>query len=106
MEVARRAGPDDLVAHEGPIENSGALEWYGGRRPVIVDGTRSVLGFGAVLGGAGDRFWDAARLRAAWGGGRRIWLVTIRAPERSVAATLPGARLVAAGGGRWLWVNR
>ncbi|MBI3636548.1 MAG: glycosyltransferase family 39 protein, partial [Candidatus Rokubacteria bacterium] len=42
--LARGAGAADVVAHEGPLENSGALEWYGGRRPVIVDGTRSVLG--------------------------------------------------------------
>src|SRR5439155_338565 len=64
--VARLAGPEDVVAHEGPIENSGALEWYAGRRPVIVDGRRSVLGFGAERPEARDLFWDAARLRGAW----------------------------------------
>jgi 4-amino-4-deoxy-L-arabinose transferase-like glycosyltransferase len=103
--VAQQAGPGDLVAHEGPIENSGAFEWYAGRRPVIVDGRRSVLGFGATLDGAGEMFWDAARLRAAWSGRRRVWLVSTRAPERSLAPALPGARLVAAEGGRWLWVS-
>jgi hypothetical protein len=106
LEIAARAGPDDLVAHEGPIENSGALEWYGGRRPIIVDGGRSVLGFAAALPGASTTFWDASRLAAAWRGGRRVWLVTARPPDRSLAAGLPGTRLVATGGGRWLYVNR
>ncbi len=105
LELARRAGPDDLVAHEGPIENSGALEWYSGRRAVIVDGERSVLAFGARRPEARERFWDAARLREAWLGGRRVWVVSVRAPERSVVAGLPGARLVAVAGGRWLYVN-
>jgi 4-amino-4-deoxy-L-arabinose transferase-like glycosyltransferase len=103
--VARLAGPEDLVAHEGPIENSGALEWYGGRRPVIIDGRRSVLGFGAERPEARDLFWDAARLRGAWASGRRVWVVSVRSPARSVVADLPGARLLGVSGGRSLWVN-
>jgi hypothetical protein len=105
-EVAARAAPDDVVAHEGPLENSGALEWYGGRRAVIVDGRRSVLGFAATLPGADATFWDAPRLLAEWRSGRRVWLVTARDEEASVVPALPGARLVAAGGGRRLYVNR
>lgn len=105
LALARRAGPDDLVVHEGPIENSGALEWYSGRRPVLVDARRSVLGFGATLADAPDVFWDEARLLAAWQE-RRVWLVTGRLPEASVAAWLPGARLVAIAGGRRLYRNR
>ena len=105
IELALRASPEDLVVHEGPIENSGALEWYSGRRAVIVDGRRSVLAFGALRPEARDVFWDGARLRDAWLGGRRVWVVSVRSPARSVVAGLPGARLVAAAGGRWLWVN-
>jgi hypothetical protein len=91
-EIRRRVAPADVVAHEGPLENAGALEWYGGRRPVIVDGRRSVLGFGATQPEAREAFWDAARLRRAWAEPRRVWLGTGRPPERS--------------GGRWLYVNR
>jgi 4-amino-4-deoxy-L-arabinose transferase-like glycosyltransferase len=104
--IARHAGPPDIVVHEGPIENSGALEWYSGRRPVIVDGRRSVLGFGATRPEAAATFWDAARLELAWRGSRRVWAVTGRPPEQSLVAPLPGARLVAATGGRSLYVNR
>lgn len=104
QEVAARADARDLLVHEGPLENSGALEWYSGRRPVIVDGRRSVLAFGATLDGVA--FWDRAQLLEAWPGERRVWMVTTRAPDHSVAADLPGARLVAAGGGRRLYVNR
>ena len=105
LELARRVRPDDLLVHEGPLENSGALEWYTGHRPPIVDGRRSVLAFGALRPEARDVFWDAARLERAWGGGSRVWVVSVRAPGASVVARLPGARLVAASGGRWLWVN-
>ena len=49
-------------------------------------------------------FWDAARLAKAWEAGR-VWVVSVRPPEASVVARLPGARLVFASGGRWLWVN-
>lgn len=105
-EVGRRSGAEDLLLHEGPIENSGALEWYSGRRPAILDGRRSVLAFGATLPGASQRFWEPDRLASAWSGKRRVWVVTTRGPGRSLVTGLPGARLVAAGGGRWLWVNR
>jgi 4-amino-4-deoxy-L-arabinose transferase-like glycosyltransferase len=103
--VARLAAPDDIVAHEGPIENSGALEWYSGRRPVLVDGRRSVLGFGAERPESRDLFWDAARLRQAWTSGRRVWVVSVRSPAHSLVAELPGARLLGVAGGRALWVN-
>ena len=103
--VARLAGPEDIVAHEGPIENSGALEWYAGRRPVIIDGRRSVLGFGSERPEARDLFWDTTRLRDAWASGRRVWVVSVRSPARSLVADLPGARLLAVAGGRALWVN-
>jgi hypothetical protein len=105
-EIGSRAGPSDIVALEGPIENAGALEWYGGRRPVIVDGRRSVLGFGAAQPGAPDVFWDAARLQRAWSGPRRVWLVTGRPLEQSVVARLLEPRIVTAAGGRRLYVNR
>ncbi|MBI4635925.1 MAG: glycosyltransferase family 39 protein [Candidatus Rokubacteria bacterium] len=106
LELRAAAASGDLVAHEGPIENSGALEWYSGRRPVIVDGRKSVLGFGATRPEARESVWEAADLRRAWESGRRVWVVTTRGPEMSLVPRLPGARLVAASEGRWLWVNR
>lgn len=106
LTVAAAATPSDLVAHEGPIENSGALEWYSGRRPVIVDGRRSVLGFGATLGDSADTFWEAWRLEEAWHGASRVWLITARPPHQSIASRLSGGRLVIETGGRRLYVNR
>jgi 4-amino-4-deoxy-L-arabinose transferase-like glycosyltransferase len=105
-EIRARAAPDAVVAHEGPIENAGALEWYSGRRPVIVDGRRSVLGFGATRPETRATFWDDAELARVWPEPRQVWLLTGRAPEASVVARLTGARLVATGGGRRLYVNR
>jgi 4-amino-4-deoxy-L-arabinose transferase-like glycosyltransferase len=108
LELRARLGPDDVLVHEGPIEHSGALELYSGRRPVLLDATRSVLGFGATLPGTTEAFWTAARLRAEWSGARRLWLLTPRPPARSVTGTLPAGavRLVTVQGGRWLDSNR
>ncbi len=100
--VASRMEPGDALAHEGPIEQSGALEWYSGQRPVIVDGRRSVLAFGATRPESASFFWDAAELQRAWET-QRVWIVSTRAPEHSLAARLPGVRLVGAFGGRWLY---
>jgi hypothetical protein len=105
-EVAVRVEPGDLLVHEGPLENSGALEWYSGVRPVIVDGRRSVLAFGASRPDGADSFWDVDRLGAAWRGPQRVWLVTGQRPDVSLVATLPSPRLVTSGGGRRLYVHR
>jgi 4-amino-4-deoxy-L-arabinose transferase-like glycosyltransferase len=105
-ELAARFEPGDLLVHEGPLENSGALEWYSGVRPLIVDGRRSVLAFGASRPETADAFWDQARLARVWSGERRVWLVTGRRPAASLVTTLPTARLLASGGGRRLYVNR
>ncbi|PWU24735.1 MAG: hypothetical protein C5B48_04875 [Candidatus Rokuibacteriota bacterium] len=105
LEIRRELGPDDLLVHEGPIENAGALEFYSGRRPILLEATRSVLGFGATFADTREVFWDAERFHREWCTGRRILLVTARAPEQSIAARLPAQslRLRAIQNGRWLY---
>jgi hypothetical protein len=107
LEVSRRAGPEDLLVHEGPIENSGALEFYTGRRPAILEGRVSVLGFGATFPEARETFWERARLVETWRSPRRVFLVTPRGPAKSAVGGLPAAEvhLLAAKGGRWLYSN-
>jgi hypothetical protein len=107
-EVRRLVDSGALLAHEGPLENSGALEFYSGRRPVLVDARRSVLGIGATFPDAGAGFWTAAELERAWLGGRPILLVTPRDPRRSLVAGLPPerVRLLRAENGRWLYSSR
>jgi hypothetical protein len=104
-EVRRLTAEGALLAHEGPIENSGALEFYSGRRPVLVDARRSVLGIGATFPDAAGTFWTADELAAAWLSGRPILLVTSREPRRSVVSALPSdrVRLLRAENGRWLY---
>jgi 4-amino-4-deoxy-L-arabinose transferase-like glycosyltransferase len=108
LEVGRQAGPGDLLVHEGPIENSGALEFYSGRRPVILDGRVSVLAFGATFREAREIFWERAEVAAAWRSPRRVWLLSTRPPARSLVSDLSPAevRLVAEAAGRRLYMNR
>ncbi|MBM3220319.1 MAG: glycosyltransferase family 39 protein [Candidatus Rokubacteria bacterium] len=105
--LARRVTPNDLIAHEGPLENTGSL-LLRVRGPVqVVDGLQSNLAFGATFPEARDLFWDAPRLQAAWAGSRRVFLVSGVDPNRSVVRALPAGRahLIARGGGRWLYSN-
>jgi len=106
-ELAARARPGDVLVHEGPIEASGALELYSGRRPILLDGTRSVLGFGATFPDARETFWTADRFTEAWRSGRTTYLVTARSPDRSVIAALPPdrVRLLLGHNGRRLYVS-
>jgi 4-amino-4-deoxy-L-arabinose transferase-like glycosyltransferase len=99
--------PDLVLVHEGPLENSGALELYSGVRPVLVEGRRSVLGIGSTFPEAAETFWAADRLTREWLSSRPILLVTTRNPERSLVARMPRGRvhLLASRQGRWLWSN-
>jgi len=108
-EINREMRAGDVLVHEGPIENSGSLEFYSGQRPALLDGHRSVLGIGATFPEAKGIFWDAERFRREWlSGARRLFLVTPRSPATSVVASLPAgsARLLLRDNGRWLYVNR
>ncbi len=107
-EVSHQMRAGDLLVHEGPIENSGALEFYSGRRPVLLDAHRSVLGIGATFPDAAGTFWNVERFRREWlSGGRRVLLVTPRPPSKSVVASLPpeSVHLILSQNGRWLYEN-
>jgi hypothetical protein len=105
--LAQRAAPDDVIAHEGALENTGSL-LLRVRGPVrVVDGLQSNLAFGATFADARDIFWDAPRLQAAWAAPRRVFLLSGVDPARSVVRGLPPARVhvLARGGGRALYSN-
>jgi 4-amino-4-deoxy-L-arabinose transferase-like glycosyltransferase len=106
-EVRRLTTPETVLVHEGPIENSGALEFYLGRRPILVDAGRSVLGIGATFPDSTPAFWTATALREAWLSGTPLLLVTPRDPRHSVIATLPADRvaLLRVENGRWLYAS-
>jgi 4-amino-4-deoxy-L-arabinose transferase-like glycosyltransferase len=106
--ISQTAGPQDLLVHEGALENSGALFLYLPGPVKIVDGLQSNLAFGATFPEASGVFWDRERLRASWGGDRRVFLLSVVKPEKSVVSELPPANvhLVSRGGGRWLYTNR
>lgn len=106
--LSLKAGPQDLLVHEGALENSGALFIYLRRPMKIVDGLQSNLAFGATFPEAREVFWDRERLRASWGGRGRVFLLSVVKPEKSVVSVFPPAsvHLVSHGGGRWLYSNR
>jgi 4-amino-4-deoxy-L-arabinose transferase-like glycosyltransferase len=104
-EIRARLAPGDLLVLEGPIENAGAVEFYSGHRPVLLDAARSVLGVGATFADAAGTFWSAPRFAEAWASDRPPYLLTTREPGRSIVASLPpeSARLLFAHNGRWLY---
>jgi 4-amino-4-deoxy-L-arabinose transferase-like glycosyltransferase len=104
-EISARLQAGDVLVVEGPIENAGAIEFYSGYRPVLLDADRSVLGIGATFPDAAETFWSAPRFVEAWAGRRPPYLLTTRAPARSIVASQPpaGVRLLFAHNGRWLY---
>ena len=104
-EIRARLEPGDLLVLEGPIENAGAVEFYSGHRPVLLDSARSVLGIGATFADAAGTFWTAPRFAEAWASARPPYLLTTREPARSIVGSLPprSARLLFAHNGRWLY---
>jgi len=104
-EIRARLGPGDLLVLEGPIENAGAVEFYSGHRPVLLDAARSVLGIGATFADAAETFWSAPRFAEAWVSARPPYLLTTREPKQSIVASLPprSVRLLFAHNGRWLY---
>lgn len=61
--MKRAAGPNDVVVHEGALENTGSLVLALDRPVRIVGGTRSNLAFGATFPEAREILWDTERLR-------------------------------------------
>ena len=106
--VKKAAGPNDVVVHEGALENTGSLVLALDRPVRIVGGTRSNLAFGATFPEAREILWDTERLRQAWRSPQRVFLVSIVKPERSVVRELPegSGHLLLAANGRWLYSNR
>jgi 4-amino-4-deoxy-L-arabinose transferase-like glycosyltransferase len=99
---------DDLLVHEGPLENSAGLTFYTGRQVHVVDGRRGDLHFGSRFPEAEGLFLGGEELGRLWPGARRVFLVTDRPADQSVLRLIaPQARhLIGHEGRRWLFTNR
>jgi len=106
--ILLRLGPEDILAHEGAIENSASALISLNRQLKIVNGVKSNLAFGSTFPEARGVFWDGPALAEAWRGPRRAFLLSTVRPYRSVMRDLPPGQvhLLRAGGGRWLYSNR
>jgi len=107
-DIRAQLNGQDVLVLEGPIENAGAVEFYSGHRPVLLDSTRSVLGIGSTFEDASTTFWSPSRFTEAWASARPPYLLTTRTPAHSIVATLaPGSvELLFAHNGRWLYRHR
>ncbi len=83
------ATDEDLIIHEGPLENSASLILALNRRVKIVNGKRSNLAFGSTFLEAKDVFWSESKLKQAWGGSDRVFVVSVINPAESIVKRLP-----------------
>ncbi|HUG35638.1 MAG TPA: hypothetical protein VML54_01735, partial [Candidatus Limnocylindrales bacterium] len=106
--VALHASADDVLAHEGALENSASWLMTLDRPVRIVNGLRSNLAVGASFPDSRDVFWDGSRLAHEWRGPRRVFLLSPVKPSRSAVRELPAdqVHLLREAGGRWLYSNR
>jgi len=108
IRILERLGGDDLLVHEGPLENSAGLPFYTGRQVHVVDGRRGDLHFGSRFPEAKGLFLSGEELGGLWQGRRRLFFVTDRPVDESVLRLItPQTRyLIGREGGRWLFTNR
>jgi 4-amino-4-deoxy-L-arabinose transferase-like glycosyltransferase len=106
--ILERLAPDDLLIHEGPLENSAGLTFYTGRQVHVVEGRRGDLHFGSRFPEAEGLFLGGEELARLWPGRRRVFLVTDRPADQSVLRLItPQARhLIGHEGRRWLFTNQ
>ena len=99
---------DDLLVHEGPLENSAGLTFYTGKQVYVVDGQRGDLHFGSRFPEASGLFFGGEELEQLWQGHRRLFFVTDRPVDESVLRRItPHTRhLIGHEGSRWLFTNR
>ncbi len=102
------SGPSDMVVHEGPLEYSGGLPFYTGRRISVLNGSRGSLDFGSRYPEARYLFLDNRRFIDLWGGNLRVFLVTRPGVQESVLQSLPSEKIFLVGryGSRWLYTNK
>jgi 4-amino-4-deoxy-L-arabinose transferase-like glycosyltransferase len=106
--ILQRLHADDLLVHEGPLENSAGLTFYTGRQVHVVDGQRGDLHFGSRFPEATGVFLGGEEFAALWRGRRRIFFVTDRPADQSILRLItPQTRhLIGHEGRRWLCTNR
>ena len=106
--LLERLHGDDLVVHEGPLENSAGLTFYTGKQVHVVDGQRGDLHFGSRFPEASGLFLGGEELEKLWQGRHRLFFVTDRPVDESVLRLItPHTRhLIGHEGSRWLFTNR
>ena len=106
--ILERLQDDDLIVHEGPLENSAGLPFYTGRQVHVVDGQRGDLHFGSRFPEATGLFLGGEAIVELWQGRNRLFIVTDRPVDESVLRliTPPMRHLVGHEGSRWLFTNR
>jgi 4-amino-4-deoxy-L-arabinose transferase-like glycosyltransferase len=107
-QILERLHDDDLIVHEGPLENGAGLTFYTGRQVHVVDGQRGDLHFGSRFPEAMGLFLGGEDLARLWQDRQRIFFVTDRSPDESVLRRItPQTRhLIGYEGRRWLFTNR
>jgi hypothetical protein len=101
----QRARPEsgDLIVVDGELTSGSTLLFYT-RQPVdLVNGRVNGPWFGSFWPDAPDVFLDEAGLKRVWDSGRRVFLLTYHPESREKEL---GGRVLAAGGGKTVLVNR
>jgi hypothetical protein len=106
--ILKRLHADDLLVHDGPLENSAGLTFYTGRQVHVVDGQRGDLHFGSRFPEATGIFLGGEEFAGLWPGGRRLFFGTDRPADHGVLRLItPQTRhLIGHEGRRWLFTSR
>jgi len=99
--------PNDLILLDGEFTSGSTLVFYTRESVGVVNGRMNTLWFGSFWPDAPPLFETEASLRRAWGGPRRVFLMTPTPASRTTDLQSFGAvRVVASEGGKTVLVNR
>jgi 4-amino-4-deoxy-L-arabinose transferase-like glycosyltransferase len=108
MKINQTLRPTDRIALYGDIRVAPGVAFYTHRRVLLYNASGSNLRFGSRYPDAPKTFYDDADFLRLWSGPGRVLLVVPEDKDREVRARLPehGARILAASGGKTVYVNR
>jgi 4-amino-4-deoxy-L-arabinose transferase-like glycosyltransferase len=99
-------GPGDLIVLDGELTSGSTLLFYTGQPVVVVNGRVNGLWYGSFWPDAPKVFASDDDLRAMWGGGRRVFLLTYSKDRVGDLGRFGVVKVLASGGGKMILTNR
>lgn len=106
--LAEHSNASDLLAHEGPLEYSGGLPFYTGKKFYLLNGKQGDLDFGSRYSETEHLYLDDEKLARLWQSNQRVFLVTRLGRDHAFLKKVSSEKIFLIGRyeRRWLYANK